>query len=55
MYRIHYTYADTEKDSHSLKFTKSLSDVIWKTKITYSDIVMEKHKLGVRLIKDIPQ
>jgi stearoyl-CoA desaturase (delta-9 desaturase) len=53
MHRLHHTYADTEKDPHSPKYSDNLFDMMWKTKKIYNDVlndragVEEKYKKGV--------
>ena len=39
LHRMHHAYADTEKDPHSPKYSKNLFDMMWKTKLIYSDLL----------------
>lgn len=54
MHRLHHTYADTEKDPHSPKYSDSLWDMMWKTKNIYNDILNDRAKLEPKYFKNIP-
>lgn len=55
LHRMHHTYADTENDPHSPKFSDNLFDMMWKTKIIYSDLVKNKRIVEDRFLKDVPR
>src|ERR1700749_1058066 len=41
MHRMHHAYTDTEMDPHSPSYSKNVFDMMWKTKVVYSDIFNE--------------
>lgn len=55
LHRQHHSYADTEKDPHSPKYSKNLLDMMWKTKNVYTDIFMEKVPIEAKFTKDLPK
>src|ERR1019366_8453815 len=42
LHRMHHSYADTELDPHSPQYSKNLWDMMWKTKLIYSNIYYER-------------
>ncbi len=54
MHRMHHAYTDTDKDPHSPAFSKNVFDMMWKTKVIYSDIFMEKVEIEERFLKNLP-
>lgn len=54
LHRAHHTFADKEGDPHSPKFSKNLMDMMWKTKIIYSDLWNERVPYDKRFTRDLP-
>lgn len=54
LHRMHHAYADTEKDPHSPKYSKNLFDMMWKTKIIYSDIFYGRVNLENQFLQGLP-
>lgn len=54
MHRLHHTYADTEKDPHSPKYSSGLFDMMWKTKNIYNDILHDRIELDPKYKKNVP-
>ncbi|PWJ41861.1 acyl-CoA desaturase [Sediminitomix flava] len=55
MHRLHHAHADTEKDPHSPKFSANLFDMMWKTKLFYSDVVRGRESgIEEKYYKDLP-
>lgn len=54
MHRMHHTYADTEKDPHSPKYDGNLFNMMWKTKILFTDIFRGKEEIDERFLKNLP-
>ena len=55
LHRQHHAYADTEKDPHSPKYSKNIFDMMWKTKIIYSDIFYGRVKTDEKFTKNLPE
>lgn len=55
MHRAHHAFADKEGDPHSPKFSKNLMDMMWKTKIVYSDLWHGRTPYNPRFTKDLPE
>lgn len=54
MHRLHHAYADTEKDPHSPSFSKSLMDMMWKTKNYYHTILVREDTIEEKYKKNVP-
>lgn len=54
LHRMHHAYADTEKDPHSPKYDSNLFTMMWRTKITYSNILNNKTEVEERFTKELP-
>ncbi len=54
MHRAHHRFADKEGDPHSPKFSKNLFDMMWQTKIIYSDLWNERKPYDERFTRDLP-
>jgi len=54
MHRLHHTYADTEKDPHSPKYSDDLWDMMWKTKNIYNDILNSRANIEAKYFKNVP-
>lgn len=55
MHRAHHMYADTEKDPHSPKFSSGMWDMMWKTKLLYSDMWHGRIPYDKRFTRDLPE
>ena len=55
LHRMHHSYADTELDPHSPQYSKNLWDMMWKTKMIYSNIYYERIDLDTHFTSDIPE
>ncbi len=55
LHRMHHAYADTEKDPHSPKFIRNFWNLMWRTKVIYSDIFYHRCTVEERFVKDVPQ
>ena len=54
LHRMHHAFADTDKDPHSPLYSKNLFDMMWKTKVIYSDINTGKAQVEERFTKNVP-
>ena len=54
MHRLHHAYADTEKDPHSPKYSKNLFEMMWKTLVIYSAILMDSAEMEDKFKKNVP-
>ncbi|PCJ84080.1 MAG: acyl-CoA desaturase [Flavobacteriales bacterium] len=55
LHRMHHAFADTEKDPHSPKYDKNLFAMMWRTKVTYNNILHERVEIEERFKKGVPQ
>lgn len=55
MHRMHHSYADTEHDPHSPKFSTNLFSMMWKTKVIYSAILKGKVKIEEKFKANMPK
>lgn len=55
LHRQHHAYADTEEDPHSPKFSSNLFDMMWKTKVVYSNILKDKTEVEEKFKKGVPR
>lgn len=55
LHRLHHAYADTEKDPHSPKWDKTLTNMMWKTKHIYNGILRNEIKVEKRFLKNLPK
>jgi stearoyl-CoA desaturase (delta-9 desaturase) len=55
LHRLHHAHADTEHDPHSPLFSKNLFDMMWKTKIRYSDIFKKKVTVPEKFKINVPE
>ena len=55
LHRMHHAYADTEKDPHSPSYSSNIFQMMWKTKIIYSDLFYRRVKAEARFTKDLPE
>ena len=55
LHRMHHAYADTEKDPHSPKYSKSIFMVMWKAREVYIDIFRERKPIEERFQKNVPE
>jgi stearoyl-CoA desaturase (Delta-9 desaturase) len=54
MHRLHHEHADTEDDPHSPLFSKGFFDMMWKTKVLYSQLANREVIPEPRLLKNLP-
>src|SRR5689334_18453480 len=55
LHRIHHAYTDTEQDPHSPQFDKNVVSMMWRTSVTYVQIMKNKISVEERFLKNIPQ
>ena len=55
LHRMHHAYADTEKDPHSPSYSSNIFEMMWKTKIIYSNLFYGRVKAEDRFTKDLPE
>ena len=54
MHRIHHAYTDTEHDPHSPSFDKNVVSMMWRTSMTYVNIMYERVAVEERFSKNLP-
>jgi stearoyl-CoA desaturase (delta-9 desaturase) len=54
MHRIHHAYTDTEHDPHSPSYDKNILAMMWRTSITYVNIMYGKMPVEERFTKNVP-
>ena len=54
MHRIHHAYTDTEMDPHSPSFDKNVFAMMWRTSITYVDILRNRTEVEAKFTKNVP-
>ena len=54
MHRMHHAYSDTEQDPHSPHNSKNLFSMMWKTRLTYNELVQGKADILDKFKKNIP-
>ena len=54
MHRIHHAFTDTEHDPHSPSYDKNLFTMMWRTSLTYVDIMYGRLKVEERFTKNVP-
>ena len=55
LHRIHHAYTDTEQDPHSPQYDKNVVSMMWRTSITYVQIMKNRIPVEERFLKNIPQ
>jgi stearoyl-CoA desaturase (delta-9 desaturase) len=55
LHRMHHYYADTENDPHSPKYSKNLWDMMWKTKVIFSNICYDRIELDKHFTDGLPE
>jgi stearoyl-CoA desaturase (delta-9 desaturase) len=55
MHRMHHAYSDTERDPHSPHNSKNVFSMMWKTAITYRDIMSGKIVVDDEFQGNIPR
>lgn len=55
MHRMHHAYTDTEHDPHSPSFDNNLFSMMWRTRNTYSGILLGTLPVEERFKKNIPE
>jgi stearoyl-CoA desaturase (delta-9 desaturase) len=55
MHRMHHSFADTEKDPHSPKFSSNIFSMMWHTKIIYSKILKGKMVVEEKFKSNMPK
>ena len=54
MHRLHHAYADTEKDPHSLMYSKNLLDMMKKTLFVYLSVLNNTKDMEDKFKKGVP-
>lgn len=54
LHRIHHAYTDTDQDPHSPQYDKSVISMMWRTSVTYVEIMKGKLQVEERFLKNIP-
>jgi stearoyl-CoA desaturase (delta-9 desaturase) len=54
MHRLHHAHADTENDPHSPGYSKSVFDMMWKTKDYYNNILNHRDSIEPKFKKGVP-
>lgn len=54
LHRLHHEYADTEKDPHSPRNSRSAADMMWKTYKVYSSIYNKITPVEEKFEKNVP-
>jgi stearoyl-CoA desaturase (Delta-9 desaturase) len=54
MHRIHHAYTDTEDDPHSPAYDKNIMAMMWRTSITYVNIMYGRMPVEERFTKNVP-
>jgi stearoyl-CoA desaturase (delta-9 desaturase) len=54
MHRIHHAYTDTEDDPHSPSYDKNIVAMMWRTSITYVNIMYGRMPVEERFTKNVP-
>jgi stearoyl-CoA desaturase (Delta-9 desaturase) len=54
MHRIHHAYTDTEHDPHSPSYDKNIISMMWRTSITYVNIMYDRVQVEERFAKNLP-
>ena len=55
LHRIHHAYTDTEDDPHSPQYDKNVVSMMWRTSVTYVQIMKGKLPVEDRFLKNIPE
>lgn len=55
MHRMHHSFADTEKDPHSPDHAHNIFDMMWKTRLIYSDVFHDRMQIEERFVKGVPK
>jgi stearoyl-CoA desaturase (Delta-9 desaturase) len=54
MHRIHHAYTDTEDDPHSPAYDKNIVAMMWRTSLTYVNIMYGRMQVEERFTKNVP-
>ncbi len=54
MHRMHHAYTDTDKDPHSPTFSKNVFQMMWRTRMIYSNIYKRKFEVEERFTHNLP-
>ncbi|MBO9567029.1 MAG: acyl-CoA desaturase [Niastella sp.] len=54
MHRMHHAYTDTDKDPHSPTFSKNVFQMMWRTRMIYSNIYKGKYQVEERFTHNLP-
>jgi stearoyl-CoA desaturase (delta-9 desaturase) len=55
MHRMHHSFADTEEDPHSPKYSKNIFQMMWQTKEKYSALANKKVDVDEKFTKGVPE
>ncbi|MBA2745495.1 MAG: acyl-CoA desaturase [Flavisolibacter sp.] len=55
LHRIHHAYTDTENDPHSPSYDKNLVAMMWRTSITYVNILKNRVPVEERFTRNVPE
>lgn len=55
LHRMHHAYSDTEKDPHSPHYSSNVFEMMWKTKIIYSNYVNRREEPEQRFNRNFPE
>lgn len=54
MHRMHHAFTDTEKDPHSPSYDSNIFSMMWRTSMTYRDIMFNKIPIEERFERNVP-
>jgi stearoyl-CoA desaturase (delta-9 desaturase) len=54
MHRMHHSFADTEHDPHSPKFSRNIFSMMWRTKVIYTSILKGKLAVEEKFKTNVP-
>ncbi len=54
LHRIHHAYTDTEHDPHSPQYDKNVISMMWRTSVTYVQIMKSQIPVEERFLKNVP-
>jgi stearoyl-CoA desaturase (Delta-9 desaturase) len=55
LHRMHHAYTDTEDDPHSPQYDKNVVSMMWRTSVTYVQIMKNKLPVEDRFLKNVPE
>ena len=55
LHRIHHAYTDTEHDPHSPQYDKNVVTMMWRTSVTYVQIMKNQIPVEERFLKNVPE